>query len=188
MALKLVLLLPFESLQLRCLAAVEDKLKQEGIPDSIGGDHELLLLVLFSGVLPTIISNSSYGNTFSYICYLVGNISHKVQAAQVQNERWPLLFRRMLFPCFISELVKADQKLLAGLMVTKFMHTNASLGLVNVAEASLSRFLEVQLHVLHDLLDETHSPETLNNTVSSLRGKLENLIRTALSLLPTKVR
>ncbi|CAN6709321.1 unnamed protein product [Malus baccata var. baccata] len=188
MALKLVLLLPFESLQLRCLAAVEDKLKQEGIPDSIGGDHELLLLVLFSGVLPTIISNSSYGNTFSYICYLVGNISHKVQAAQVQNERWPLLFRRMLFPCFISELVKADQQLLAGLMVTKFMHTNASLGLVNVAEASLNRFLEVQLHVLHDPLDETHSPETLNNTVSCLRGKLENLIRTALSLLPTKIR
>ncbi|KAB2598829.1 hypothetical protein D8674_001749 [Pyrus ussuriensis x Pyrus communis] len=187
-ALKLVLLLPFESLQLQCLAAVENKLKQEGIPDSIGGDHELLLLVLSSGVLPTIISNSSYGNTLSYICYLVGNISHKFQAAQVQNERWPLLFRRMLFPSFISELVKADQQLLAGLMVTKFMHTNASLGLVNVAEASLSRFLEVQLHVLHDPLDETHSPETLNNTVSCLRGELENLIRTALSLLPTQVR
>ncbi|KAM1126998.1 hypothetical protein ACFX2B_041600 [Malus domestica] len=187
MALKLVLLLPFESLQLHCLAAVDDKLKQEGISESIGGDHELLTLVLFSGVLRTIISNSSYGNIFSYICYLVGNVSRKFQAAEVQNERWPLLFRRILFPCFISELVKADQQLLAGLVVTKFMHTNASLGLVNVAEASVSRFLEVALRVLHDPLDETHSPEALNNTVDSLRGKLENLIRSAISLLPTKV-
>lgn len=199
-ALKLVLLLPFEMLQLQCLAAVEDKLKQGGISDSIGGDHELLMLVLFSGVWPTIISNSSYGNTLSFICYLVGNLSHKFQASQLQKERlvqkgkggceeenesWLLVFRRILFPCFISELVKADQQLLAGLIVTKFMHTNASLGLVNVAEASLGRFLEVQLHGLHDPLDETRSQETLNNVVSSLRGKLENLIRGALSLLST---
>lgn len=201
MALKLVLLLPFKPVQLECLAAVEDKLKQGGISDTIGGDLELLMLVLFSGVVSSIISNSSYGNTFSYICYLVGNLSHKCQAAQQnqrqkgngvseENEMSLLLFRRLLFPCFISELVKGDQQLLAGLVVTRFMHTNASLSLVNIAEASLRRFLEVQLNVLHDkfTLDETHSRDALHITISSLRGKLENLIRDALSLLSTSVR
>ncbi|PRQ60502.1 putative transcription factor WD40-like family [Rosa chinensis] len=202
MALKLVLLLPFKPLQLQCLAAVEDKLKQGGISDTIGGDIEFLMLVLFSGVMSSIISSSSYGNTFSYICYLVGNLSHKCQAAQLQNQRQKgnsalgenerslLLFQRVLFPCFISELVKGDQQLLAGLVVTKFMHTNASLSLVNIAEASLGRFLEVQLNVLHDKStpDETHSQDALQNTISSLRGKMENLIRHALSLLSTNVR
>ena len=184
-ALKLVLLLPFKSLQMQCLAAVEDKLKQGGISDTIGGDHELLMLILFSSVVSSIISNSSYGNTFSYICYFVGNLSHKCQEAQLQNERSLLLFRRVLFPCFISELVKGDQQLLAGLIVTKYMHTNPSLSLVNISEASLRKFLEVQLNGLHDkfTLDETHSQDALQNTISGLRSKMENLIRDALSLL-----
>ncbi|KAL6127522.1 hypothetical protein ACLB2K_070887 [Fragaria x ananassa] len=202
MALKLVLLLPFKPLQEQCLAAVEDKLKQAGISDTMGGDLELLMLVLFSGVLSSIISDSSYGNMFSYICYLVGNLSHKCQAAQLQNQRQKgnsalgeneralLLFRTVLFPCFVSELVKGDQQLLAGLVVTKFMHTNASLSLVNIAEASLGRFLEVQLNGLHDNfnLDETHSQDALQNTISSLRDKMENLIQDALSTLSTNVR
>ncbi|KAM1688841.1 hypothetical protein ACFX2K_036667 [Malus domestica] len=79
-----------------------------------------------------------------------------------------IAFQKNTLPLFHIRACEGGQQLLAGLLVTKFMHTNALLGLVNVAEASLSRFLEVALRVLHDPLDETHSPEALNNTIYSL--------------------
>lgn len=203
MALKLVLLLPYEVLQLQCLSAVEDKLRQGGFSNSIGQDHDFLILISSSGLIPGIISESSYGTTFSYICYLVGIFSRKCQAAQVSrlvhagseecevSERDLLLFRRLVFPYFISELVKADQQVLAGLVVTKFMHTNASLSLLNIAESSLKRFLERQLHLLqHDKLSlfDSSSHETLKNTVSGLADKLETVVRSAFSLLTNNVR
>lgn len=203
MALKLVLLMPYEALQQQCLVSVEDKLKQGGFTDAIGQDHELLMLILSSGIISGIISESSYGTTFSFICYLVGSFSHKCQEAQLyrithkgskegdDNERDLQVFRRILFPYFISELVKADQQLLAGLIVTKFMHTNASLSLVNIAESSLTRFLERQLHVLQNdklVLDELSSHQALKNTVLRMTGKLETLIQSALSSLSTNIR
>lgn len=202
MALKLVLLLPYEALQQQCLVFVEDKLKQGGFTGAIGQDNELLMLIFSSGIISSIILKSSYGTTFSFICYLVGSFSYKCQEAQLSrlmhkaseegddNERDLQVFRRILFPYFVSELVKADQQLLAGLIVTKFMHTNASLSLVNIAEASLARFLERQLHVLESdklVLDEISSRQTLKNNVLRVRGKLETLIQSALSLLSTNV-
>ncbi|KAH1089790.1 hypothetical protein J1N35_017047 [Gossypium stocksii] len=79
-----------------------------------------------------------------------GNFSHRFQEAQLlghgrkgthepgHNEVDILFpFARILFPMFISELVKADQLILAGFLVTKFMHSNASLGFINVVEGSL---------------------------------------------------
>ncbi|PON72010.1 Sec39 domain containing protein [Parasponia andersonii] len=203
MALKLVLLLPYEALHLHCLAAVEEKLKQGGFSDTVSQGIELLLLISSSGVMSNIISKSSYGTTFSYVCYLVGSFSHKCQAAQLSslvhegseecedNEREFLIFKRIVFPYFVSELVKADQQLLAGLIVTKFMHTNASLSLVNITDSSLTRFLERQLHLLqHDklALSEATSHETLKNSVSSLMGKLEKLVQSALSLVSSNER
>lgn len=192
MAFKLVLLLPYEALRLHCLAVVEDKLKQG---DTIDQGIEFLILLSSSGVMSDIIFKSSYGTTFSYICYLVGKFSHKCQAAELSrlacegsSERELLLFRRIVFPYFISELVKADQQLLAGLIVTKYMHTNASLSLVNIAESSLSRFLERQLHVLQQdkfALSEGTLHETLKNSVSSLMAKMETLLQSAISLLPS---
>lgn len=195
MALKMVLLLPYEAIQVQCLDAVEDKLKQEGISDTIGKDYEVLLLVLSSGVTSTIIAKSCYGTIFSYLCYMVGNLSRQCQetlSRQLkQYEGDLLLFNRIMFPCFISELVKVDQHILAGFLVTKFMHMVNSLSLINVAEASLSTYLERQLRVLQDdkfSLEETGLCEILGNTVSSLRGKLGNLIRSALSSLSTNLR
>ncbi|GLT41517.1 hypothetical protein SLA2020_155740 [Shorea laevis] len=199
MGLKMILLLPYEALQLEFLSLLEDKLKRDGISDIIGSDHELLMLAFFSGVTSTIINNPSYGTVFSYLCYVVGNLSHRFQEAQLsgpkrgRNEQENkednvlFLFTRILFPAFISELVKADQQILAGFLVTKFMHTNASLSLINITEASLHRYMERELHRLENDKfasgEETSSCETLKNTVSSLRGKLENLLRSALSLL-----
>uniref|UniRef100_A0A5B7BPD7 Putative MAG2-interacting protein 2 n=1 Tax=Davidia involucrata TaxID=16924 RepID=A0A5B7BPD7_DAVIN len=203
-ALKMVLLLPYEAIQLQCLDAVEDRLKQGGIPDKIGRDHEILVLVISSGLISTIITKSSYGTTFSYLCYMIGNFSHLCQEAQLSslihrgmnehenNEKdFLFLFRRILFPCFITELVKADQQILAGLLVTKFMHTNASLSLINVAEASLRSFLERQLRVLQDddfTLEDVGFLEPYVNTITSLRSRLGSLTQSALSLLPTNVR
>ncbi|GAV82820.1 Sec39 domain-containing protein [Cephalotus follicularis] len=199
LAVKMVLLLPYEAIKLQYLSVVENKLKQTGISDSVGGDHEFLMLVLSSGVISTIVTKSSYDSVFSYLCYLVGNLSRQFQETQLlrltkrgngrgNNEEHLFIFRRILFPAFISELVKADQHILAGFLVTKFMHANASLSLINVAEASLSRYLEKQLSILERdgfALEDTSCGETLKHTVSSLGGKLGNLIQSALPLLST---
>ncbi|XP_060963634.1 MAG2-interacting protein 2-like [Cannabis sativa] len=204
MALKLVLLLPYEALRPHCLAAVENKLKQGTFTDTVVESIEFLILISSSGVMSNIISNSSYGTIFSYTCYLVGSFSQKCQASQLSrlvheegseqrgdSEIDFLLFRRIIMPCFVSELVKADQQLLAGLIVTKYMHTNASLSLVNIAECSLNRFLKKQFEVLQGdkiaLLQAT-SHETLKNSVSSLVSKLETLLQSAISLVSNNVK
>ncbi|KAK7350965.1 hypothetical protein VNO77_10060 [Canavalia gladiata] len=196
LALKITLLLPFKTLQLQCLGAVESSIRQ-GIPKTRSKDYELLILILSSGILTCITTDSAYGSTFSYICYLVGNFSNQCQQALVSgrginnsedHENQLLLFRRILFPNFISELVKADQHVLAGFLVTKFMHTSQSLSLINIAEASLSRYLEMQLHMLQ--VNEFPAEKTckvLKNTVSRLRGKLSNLIQSILPLLSASV-
>ncbi|PSS04479.1 MAG2-interacting protein [Actinidia chinensis var. chinensis] len=203
-ALKVVLLFPYEAIQLQCLDAVEEKLKQGGTPDVVGKDHEFLILVLSSGLVSTIVSRSSYGTTFSLLCSTVGNFSRQYQEAQLSsikhkgrhnhehNENdFLFLFGRILFPCFLAELVKADQQILAGLLVTKFMHTNPSLSLINIAEASLRRFLERQLRAIQGdeaTNQDANFGEPLVNSISQLRGRFPNLIQSALLSLSTYVR
>ncbi|KDP36268.1 hypothetical protein JCGZ_09833 [Jatropha curcas] len=203
-ALKFGLLLPYNSIQLQCLDVVEERLKRGGISDTVGWDNEFFILVISSKIISTIITKTVYGTTFSYLCYLAGNFCRRCLEAQLSSitekrkkERVDtqkevlLLFRRILFPSFISELVMADQQILAGFLVTKYMHTNASLSLVNVAEASLRRYLERQHYSLqHDklTLEEMSSCKMLKNTVSFLKGELGNLIQSALALLPASLR
>ncbi|RDX93389.1 MAG2-interacting protein 2, partial [Mucuna pruriens] len=196
LALKVTLLLPYKTLQLQCLGAVEDSTRQ-GIPQTRSKDYELLILVLTSGVLASITTDSTYGTVFSYICYVVGNLSNQCQQALVSgrginknedHENQLLLFTRILFPNFISELVKADQHVLAGFLVTKFMHSNESLSLINIAGASLNRYLEMQLHMLQvNEFPVEKTCKTLKNTVGRMRGKLSNLIQSILPLLSASV-
>ncbi|KAK8484419.1 hypothetical protein V6N11_001676 [Hibiscus sabdariffa] len=170
MASKMMLLLPYERLQLESLAALENRLKQEGT-SNIGSDHEFLMLVLSSGILSSVINKSSLGTVFSYVCYLVGNLSCQLQQAQVPmlgkkgsnehvNTEGDILFpfARISFPMFISELVNADQQILAGFVVTKFMHTNASF----LASSTLQR------QVLEDIWRHNSRSE---NTTRLLRMK-----------------
>ncbi|XP_020232050.1 MAG2-interacting protein 2 [Cajanus cajan] len=195
-ALKMALLLPYKTLQLQCLGAVEDSTRQ-GIPQTRSKDHELLILILSSGILSSITTDSTYGTVFSYICYLVGNLSNQCQQALVSgrginnnedHENQLLLFTRILFPNFIAELVKADQHVLAGFLVTKFMHSNESLRLINIAGASLNRYLEMQLHMLQvNEFPVEKKCKNLKNTVGRLRGKLSSLIQTILPLLSASV-
>ncbi|XP_056175695.1 MAG2-interacting protein 2 isoform X3 [Syzygium oleosum] len=200
-AFKMMMLLPYGDLHLNCLDAVEEKLKQEGMTDEIGKDLDVLILVLYSGFISKIISGSLYDSSFTYICYLVGHFSRQCQEACLlrlahketsssEDERPSLIvFERILLPAFICELVKADEKMLAGFVVTKYMHTNASLSLINIAEAGLQRYLEGQLNKLHheDLDLETTIPcLVLKHAVSSLLGRLVDLIPSALSLLSAR--
>ncbi|XP_027903384.1 MAG2-interacting protein 2 isoform X2 [Vigna unguiculata] len=196
LALKMSLLLPYKTLQLQSLGAVEDSTKQ-GIPQSRSKDYELLTLILSSGCLSSIITDSTYGTLFSYICYLVGNLSNQSQQVLVSgrgthnnedHENQLLLFTRILFPNFISELVKADQHILAGFLVTKFMHGNESLSLINIAGASLKRYLEMQLQMLQiSEFPVEKTCKTLKNTVGRLRGKLSSFIQSILPLVSASV-
>lgn len=190
-ALKIVLLLPYERIQMELLDVVEGKLKQGGIPETISGDHEFLLLILSSGLVSAIINKPSYDAVFSYMCFTVGNLSRQCQEVQLSrlkdgktNEKYLLyLFRSILFPGFVSELVKGDQQVLAGFLVVKFMHTNAAFGLINIAEATLRWYLEKQLEALR-ANTSNFEEMSLVNTVVGLRSKMENLILSALLLLP----
>uniref|UniRef100_A0A7N0ZST8 Sec39 domain-containing protein n=1 Tax=Kalanchoe fedtschenkoi TaxID=63787 RepID=A0A7N0ZST8_KALFE len=205
-ALKVALLLPYEELHVNCLDAVEGKLKQGAVSDALAHDQELLILILSSGVTSTIITKSQFGSTFSYLCYLVGNLSRRNELSFVSNRRkaetskaaaaadsddFLPLMNSILFPCFISELVKADQRVLAGFLVTKLMHTAEALSLINIADSSLRSYLERQLKALEDgkmaIGKDGGVFEILGNTISSLKDRSQNLIRTALSSINVRL-
>ncbi|CAA0813048.1 MAG2-interacting protein 2 [Striga hermonthica] len=194
-ALKLSLMLPYEAIQLQCLNAVESKLEEKGMSDEIALDYFFFILVLSSGILPKIIAQNSYGTIFYYICFLVGNFCRRAQEARVSanesKESLDFLFVEVLFPCFIAELVKAGQHILAGFLVTKFMHTNASLSLINVSGPSLRKFFEGQFQEFEErgsLEENVSFCEPLSSTVAGLMGNLGNLIQSAMSFLATDVR
>ncbi|CAA2974675.1 MAG2-interacting 2 [Olea europaea subsp. europaea] len=191
LALQMALIQPYTTMQLQCLDAVENILNERGIPGNIVRDHELFVLVLSSGILSTIITESSYGTTFSCLCYMVGNFCRQWQEAaqpieggKNKEEGFDFLFVKLLFPFFIAELVKAEQQILAGLLVNRFMHTNASLSLINISEASFKRYLESQLHVLQEkessYWENVNFCGPLSNTIASLGLKLVNVIQSAL--------
>uniref|UniRef100_A0A0A9F637 Uncharacterized protein n=1 Tax=Arundo donax TaxID=35708 RepID=A0A0A9F637_ARUDO len=56
-----------------------------------------------------------------------------------------LLFGGVLLPCFISELVLRGQYLLAGFVISKWMHTHPSLSLMDIVDTSVRRFPEGQV-------------------------------------------
>ncbi|RAL51486.1 hypothetical protein DM860_010988 [Cuscuta australis] len=194
LSLKLMLMFPYKQMQLQCLDAVEQNLKNKGISDDISRDHDFLILVLSSGLISTIVSDSSYGSVFSYLCYMVGDLlrlCHYCGSVECYGIMDSLVFTEVVFPCFISELIKADQQILAGLLVTKLMHTNASVSLINIAEASLRKYLETRVRVLPETessLDNHDGSEFLTCSLSNLRGKMGSLVHSALSSLSFRGR
>ncbi|KAF7091362.1 hypothetical protein CFC21_093952, partial [Triticum aestivum] len=137
MALKIMLLLPYEAPQLQCLQTVEAKIREgTASTSSTADDHELLPLVLSSGALQKIAGEEGYSKLFSHTCHLVGQLARSFQSdlcahweAESKMNQKSLLFAKVLLPCFISELVLKGQYLLAGFIVSRWMHTPASLGL-----------------------------------------------------------
>ncbi|KAK9127953.1 hypothetical protein Syun_016750 [Stephania yunnanensis] len=204
-ALKMTLLLPYRSIQLQCLDALEAKLNQGDFQGAVTLDPELFTLILSSGIISIAATNSAYHTIFSYLCFLAGRYSHLCQESQLSHinyrsravsktidDAFYELFRTTLLPCFISELVKARQPLLAGYVISRFMHTNESLGLVNVAHASLKRYFESQIHLQKssDMLPpfEMGVCQRLRNSIADLRSKLTKLLQAALDSLSDNVK
>ncbi|KAL4201665.1 hypothetical protein AMTRI_Chr02g259730 [Amborella trichopoda] len=198
-AIKIMLLLPYETIWYQCLTVLEAKLKDGSVLlDNLSRDYELLTIMLTSGILSVVALDLTYGTTFSCMCYLTGSLSRIYQEGQLsmlKNKRTEehscLLFCGLLFPCFIAELVRAKQYLVAGAFVLQFMHVHPSLCLVNVAEASLCKYLEGQIQTQENnssKLDDLCSSNTIGNTVSTLRGKLKGLLRDALSSLSADMK
>lgn len=191
-ALKLLLALPHEGPRVRCLQLVEKELRDRSIYDaSHNDDIELLALVLFSEFLHSSDAGSTaYPKLFSYLCYLIGHLARTCQEGFIKQrdgvgQRWnrELVFARVLFPCFLSELVIRGEFLLAGFMVSKWMHTHSSLGLVDVTEVSLRRYLEAEVLVQTEN-QEVDSYCSLDYIISVLRSRLVSLLQSALLALP----
>ncbi|XP_073099912.1 MAG2-interacting protein 2 [Elaeis guineensis] len=200
MALKMLLLLPYEGLHSQCLCLVEAKLREGSIScTSNANDYELLALLLSSGALHQIATDPSYSKVLSHICFSMGHLARICQEDMLKyskgdrsrlHQNSSSLFARVLLPCFISELVTAGQSMLAGFIISRWMHTHASLGLIDVAEVSLRRYLEGQFLQAQARgggeagFEELGSCGSLVYAVSSLRVKLVSLLQSALLALP----
>jgi hypothetical protein len=199
MALKVVLLLPYEALRLQCLQMVEVKMREGTVSTSSNADdRELLALVLSSGTIQKITTEEAYSKLFSYLCHLVGNLARSFQTdllmqwndQAMSKSDGSLLFGRILFPCFISELVLRGQYLLAGFVISRWMHTHPSLGLMDIAETSVQRFLQGQVTQAEqpEGVDASFTDDevSMKHTISTLQLKLVSLLRAALSALPNQ--
>lgn len=200
MALKMLLLLPYEGPRSQCLHFVEAKLRDGSISSaSNANDHELIALLLSSGALHQIATDPSYSKVLSYVCFAVGHLARICQEDLLKFSKgdrsrpYPnssSLFARVLLPCFISELVAAGQSMLAGFIISRWMHTHASLGLFDVVEVSLRRYLEGQFLQAQARgtdevgFEELNSCQSLVYAISSLRVKLVSLLQSALLALP----
>ncbi|KAK8936142.1 hypothetical protein KSP39_PZI013472 [Platanthera zijinensis] len=192
MALKVFMLLPHEAPRLLCLQAVESNLKERGPPNISNVDeHEILILVLFSGVLQRIIFNPPFQNFFSYMCYLAGQLARicqedllKFRDSKTSSPNWSRssLFCELLLPCFVSELVRAKQCILAGFVVSRWMSMHPSLALIDIVEASLRKYLEGQLIRARVPADDDLGvyDQSLHFTILSLRGKFRDLVQSAI--------
>lgn len=201
MGLKMALLLPYRALWFQSLNMIEDELKQEDPSKKGSDDEELLSLVLSSGILPSIAADRSYQRAFAYLCCSAGRLSRICQEAMLRERKGSRgrarettfsLFGRFLLPFFISELAKAGQLLLAGFMVSQWMHTHPSFSFVGTVEVSLRRYLEAQSQSLSRLSDsdlrDLGSCKSLTFTVSKLGAKLGDSIRSTLSALSSEMR
>ncbi|GJM87674.1 hypothetical protein PR202_ga03652 [Eleusine coracana subsp. coracana] len=201
MALKIVLLLPYEAPRFQCLQMIEAKMREGTVSTSSNADdQELLALALSSGTLQKIIAEEENSQFFSYMCHLVGHLAKsfqtdllvkwndKASSPRASRTSESLLFGRLLFPCFICELVLKGQYLLAGFIISKWMHTHPSLGLMDILETSVRQFLEGQLAQVQQLggSEPSFSDNVLSarHTISTLQSRLVSLLEAALSALP----
>jgi hypothetical protein len=80
MALKIMLLLPYEAPQLQCLQMVEAKIGEGTVSTSSNAEnYELLALALSSGALQKIAAEEGYSKLVSHICHLVGQLKRSFQ-------------------------------------------------------------------------------------------------------------
>lgn len=161
-ALKLSLLLPYNSLQMTMLGVLEDELSANSQMDSFQGgvqsetanpkttqvDEELVGLVLAAGVLPTVAGNSRFPRLFDALCWTLGLLAgqlqnhqlEEVQGSSVTVQDSPLYL--VAFPLFVAELTRARLYPVAGALVLQFMRVPPSLTVWSAAYTALKRYLE----------------------------------------------
>ncbi|XP_020256602.1 MAG2-interacting protein 2 isoform X2 [Asparagus officinalis] len=202
MALKMLLLLPYRGPWLQCLHVVEATLNDGGRSPknaSVRVDHgyELLILVLSSGVLGNIATDPTLSKVFSYLCHSVGYLTHHCQEYLHSNkdsldQKNVQHFCKILLPCFVSQLVDLGQCLLAGFIVSQWTHTHCSLGLIDVVDAVLRKYLEGQFLITvggeSAGLGELELSGSLVYTLSRLRRKLGSMLQSAVSALPSDIQ
>ncbi|CAN6452195.1 unnamed protein product [Victoria cruziana] len=197
-ALKFVLLLPYQTLWFECLATVDAKLERGGRETS-NGDSDLLAVILSSGIMSAVVTDVQYRHVTSYLCYLAGYFSRLYREDQLnilkhagrngETKERCYIFGRVIFPHFIAELVKSKQYVLAGVLVSKFMLAHPSLSLVNVAEASLRKFLVGQLERnQEEVLKCDENKPYIVYSITKLRGKLSNSLESAVLALSTDMK
>ncbi|TVU51498.1 hypothetical protein EJB05_02930 [Eragrostis curvula] len=203
MALKIVLMFPYEAPRLQCLQMIEMKMREGTVSTSSNADdQELLALVLSSGTIQKIIAEEAYSQFFSYVCHLVGHLARSFQTdllvqwndeanlPKASRTSEPLLFGRVLFPCFICELVLKGQYLLAGFIISRWMHIHPSLGLMDVLETSVRRFLEGQVAQAQQFgggePSLTDNGISARNAISTLQSRVLSLLQAALAALPNQ--
>ncbi|XP_068649778.1 MAG2-interacting protein 2 isoform X2 [Aristolochia californica] len=200
-ALKIMLLFPYKTIWLECLNSLEAKLKNGSI-ETYAVDQECLVLLFSSGAFSVVCNNISYRSIFSYLCYSIGSLSHLNQEHQLSllisrqsdgnrnREVKFLLFSKVLFPYFVGELVLARNFLLVGFILSQFLHMHASFSLINIAEATIKRYLEGEINVRQQSVEIGSKVvyEPLANTVSGLSEKLGDLLQSAVSALPSSAK
>lgn len=202
--LKFVLLLPYQSLWFQSLTILEDKLKETEAffysNKSGQEEYELLVLILSSSpkILPSIVSDPAYRKIFSYLCFSIGRMSmmcqedllkHTQDRRNITNSVTAFLFSGLLLPCFLAELVLAGQCLLAGSIVSRWMHTHLGFSLLNITEVSLRTYFDglyqKQLSGHSNLADLASTEFHVKNSCSKLKKKFRDLLRSSLSFLKT---
>jgi hypothetical protein len=95
------------------------------------------LVVLSSGTLQRSSRRRHTHTFFSYVCHLVGHLARsfhtdllikwddEASTPRATRTSESLLFGRLLFLCFICELVPKCQNLLAGFIISKWIHTHS---------------------------------------------------------------
>jgi neuroblastoma-amplified sequence len=134
------------------------------------------------------------------VCHLVGHLARSFQAdllikwndqasaPKASRTSESLLFGRLLFPCFICELVLKGQYLLGGFIISRWMHTHPSLGLMDILETSVHHFLEGQVSQVQQTGGS--EPSFTDNVLSKrhansyLQSRLVSLLQAALAAIP----
>ena len=167
-ALKVSLLLPYNSLQLTMLGLLEDELSDSSQIDMMesfqGGfhsgtssrkdallssvDEELVGLLLSAGVLSTVAGNSRFPRLFAAVCRALGLLAGQLQNHQLEELQGSSVTVQdnhlylMAFPVFVPELTCARLYSVAGALVLQFMRVPPSLGVWSAAYTALKRYLE----------------------------------------------
>lgn len=180
-ALKVALLLPYNSLQVTMLGVLEDDLNADS---GTSVDEELIGLVLAAGVLPTVAGNPRYSRLFDALCWTLGLLAgqlqnHHLEEDPVQDS--PLYL--FAFPLFVADLTRARLYPVAGALVLQFMRVPASLTVWSAAYTALKRYLEFLCELKTDGGRHARRGSYFPSTMQHLSDRMKEAPQAGLAML-----